>query len=203
MHTFTSQLITRLLLLSVFIISSLTVSSQRIRIEEGIYHWEGAVSAGLNNDGFQVDFSIACFPIEYLGLKMSLGTAAEIEEMGDWGAEDWEKSTDYTARFKFTPAAVLRTPRLIYWRQQEMGFHLFGEAGIILSPGAHGSKRARIASHDFRAGINVQTDFWIWTIGYGITNFSLYSGRPISHHSQPHNDNYLTHSVFVAVAYKF
>lgn len=203
MHIITLRFPSRLLLTAAFLLSTLTISAQRIRIEEGIYHWEGAVSAGLNNDGFQVDFSIACFPIEYLGLKMSLGTAGEIEEMGDWGAEDWEKSTDYTARFKFTPAAVLRTPRLIYWRQQDMSFHLFAETGIILSPGAHGSKRARIASWDFRTGINIQTDFWIWTIGYGITNFSLYSGRPTSHHPQPSDDNYLTHSVFIGVAYKF
>ncbi|MDE5585634.1 MAG: hypothetical protein K2I92_04725 [Muribaculaceae bacterium] len=40
-------------------------------------------------------------------------------------------------------------------------------------------------------------------LGYGISNFSLYSGGPDSYWGQPGRKDYLTHSVFVGFAVKF
>ncbi len=47
--------------------------------------------------------------------------------------------------------------------------------------------------------------WWIYKcfVGYGISDFSLYSGRPHNYHGLPNNDNHTTHSVFLGTAYKF
>jgi len=49
----------------------------------------------------------------------------------------------------------------------------------------------------------LQVDRFIFTIGYGISNFSLYSGFPNNHWGTPDKDNYITHSGFIGGAYKF
>ena len=74
---------------------------------------------------------------------------------------------------------------------------------MILSPGASGSRNARYCCWDMKAGINMQLDRFILTIGYGISDFALYSGYPDNMHGLPDNDNYITHTVFVGTAFKF
>lgn len=185
------------------IICQMPLFSQSLSTDDGVKHWETDFRAGLNTDGFQVDFGIMYFPIHYIGLKLQLGTNGEIEELGDWGKDELETHHSYASRFKFTPAIVLRTPRLIHWKSQDAGIYIFAEPGIILSPGSRGSKHAEYFNWDFKIGINLQVDRFIFTIGYGVSNYSLYSGSPINHWGLPDRNNYITHSGFIGGAYKF
>lgn len=183
--------------------------SQSLPTDDGILHWEVDFRAGLNTDGYQFGFGIIYFPIQYVGFKAQIGLNGEIEEIGDWLTDDlnsfhdYSSYKDYTTRFIFNPTLVFRTPRLVNWKNQDAWFSLFAEPGFILSPGALGSKNAQYINWDFKGGINMQIDCYILTLGYGISNFSLYSGFPDNHWGAPDNDNYITHLVFLGAAYKF
>lgn len=183
--------------------SCLMTSAQTLKTDDGVLHWEGIFIAGLNTDGYQFDFGVGYYPIQYIGIKTALGINSEIKELADWGKYESETHHHYVARLKFTPSLVIRTPQLIHWKSQDGGFYLFAEPGIILSPGASGSKNAEYLNWDFKGGINLQIDRFIFSIGYGISNFSLYSGWPTSHLGMPNRDNYITHSGFIGGAYKF
>lgn len=177
--------------------------SQSLNTEDGIKNWETNFQFGLNNDGYQTDFGISCFPLQFIGIKAQIGLASEIEEFVDWGKSECETHHHYASRFKFTPALVLRSPCIINWKKQEAGFYLFAEPGIILSDGATDSKHPEHFNWDFKCGINLQLDRFIVCIGYGISDFSLYSGFPRNHWGSPSSDKYITHSGFVGGAYKF
>lgn len=203
--------INRLITILAIIAITLSTRAQSLHIEGDTYHWEGGLTAGLNNDGWGIDLEIAYFPIQYLGIKGGIGFAGEIKELSDWhfGYDDdddyyWDNEPDdYTSRFKFSTSVVLRSPRLIDWKSQGLGFYLFAEPGLVLSPGDRGSHNAKYACMNLKCGINMQIDRAIVTLGYGISDFSLYSGYPISHHGLPENDDYITHTVFIGASYKF
>ena len=180
-----------------------TLFSQTLKTDDGVKRWEADFRVGLNNDGYQFDLGIAYFPIQYVGIKAAIGANGEIESVEDWGNDEIYNSHEYATRFKFTPALAIRTPQLIHWKSQDGGFYLFAEPGIILSPGASGSRHPECFNWDFKGGINLQIDRLIFTIGYGITNFCLYSGYPHNSWGLPDNDHYLTHSGFIGAAYKF
>lgn len=178
-------------------------SAQSLRTDEGMKHWETNFLVGLNTDGSQFDFGIAYFPFQFIGVKAQIGLAGEIEELGDLISDDIYVHHHYTTRFKFNPAFALRTPRLISWKSQDAGFYLFAEPGIILSPGASGSKRAEHFNWDLKCGINLQIDCFVVTVGYGISDFFLYSGCQHNHMGVPDSHKYTTHSGFIGGAYKF
>lgn len=198
-----SQVFMKKIIAAAFLMCAASAFSQTLSTDDGIKHWETDFRAGLNTDGYQFDFGAIYFPLQYIGIKAQLGLNSEIEEFGDWGKDEMETGHSYTVRFKFTPALVLRTPRLINWKSQNAGFYLFAEPGLILSPGARGSKHAQYCNWDIKGGINLQVDRFIFTVGYGITNFNLYSGCPTNHWGAPERDNYITHSGFIGGAYKF
>ena len=189
------------------------LSAQSLVCDSGIKHWEGEFAAGLNTDGYQFDFGIAYFPVRFIGLKAQLGMAGEIAAISDWnwgwddgwndGWDVYDTDHDYTARFKFTMSLVLRSPMLINWKSQDAGIYLFAEPGIVLSPGAAGSRRAKWACWNGRIGLNLQYDRFVIGLGYGISDFSLYSGYPDSHWGAPVSPDYITHSGFLVCAYKF
>lgn len=171
--------------------------------DDGICHWETGAIAGLNNDGYEWQFQGAYFPIPYIGAKIGLGMAGEIHWMEDWGEDEWDTGHHYAARFKFNAAVAVRSPRIINWKSQGAGFYLFTEPGIVLSPGASGSRNPRYCCWDLKSGINLQIDHLILTLGYGISDFSLYSGYPTNMQGLPDDDNYITHTAFIACSYKF
>lgn len=186
------------------------VSGQLLTADGEDFIWEADMLAGLNNDGYEFGFGVAYFPIQYIGLKANVGFANELEEFGDFIGhfdDSWNQSYDYydkyTARFKFNPSMVLRTPRIIHWKSQDAGFYLFAEPGCVISPGASGSRNAKICCWDFKGGVNLQFDRLIVFVGYGISNFSLYSGYPGSRWGTPSIDNYITHTGFIGSAFKF
>lgn len=192
----------------------LAAAAQSLLCNDGTFHWESGISAALNNDGYELALRGYYFPIPYIGMKVELGFAGEIEEISDWDISwgdgwgdswnDWGDESDYAIRFKFNPAIALRTPRLIHWKGQDAGFYLFTEPGIVLSPGASGSRNAQWFRWDVKSGINMQIDRYIFTLGYGISDFSLYSGRPVSHHGyRESKTDYISHTVFVAFGCKF
>ncbi|MDE5934845.1 MAG: hypothetical protein K2G95_03645, partial [Muribaculaceae bacterium] len=86
------------------------MSAQSLKVDNEILRWEAGASAGLNNDGYQIDLSAAWFPLQYVGARITLGFAGEIEEIGDWGDDDWDSADDYAIRIKLIPALVLRSP---------------------------------------------------------------------------------------------
>lgn len=184
--------------------------AQNTDIDGGILRWEGSFDAGLNSDGYEFGFGILYFPSPYVGLKAAIGFAGEIERLEDWDT-DWyggyaysaRYDRDYAVRFKFSPSVVFRSPRLIHWKRQDAGFHIFAEPGIILSPGAGGSRNARSFCWSIRTGINMQIDRFIVGIGYGLSNFSLYSGSPYNENGLPSDTEHRTHSGFITAAVKF
>lgn len=191
------------ILLPLFLCAALAATPQSLNVDGDVSHWEADFLAGLNTDGWQIDLGAAYFPLQYIGIKANIGTAGEIQELGDWGKDESETGHQYATRFKFTPALVLRSPRLINLSDQHAGIYLFAEPGLILSPGASGSRGAKTCRWDFKAGINLQIDRFIVFAGYGVTNFRLYSGRPATRAGLPESLNYLTHSGFIGTAYKF
>lgn len=188
----------------------LNAFAQTLRYDDRDLHWEAGLQFGLNNDGYEFDFRGVYFPSQYFGLKIGLGAAGEIEQLEDWDLWDDEydyyqrdSGRTYAARFKFNPALVLRTPRIINWKKKDAGFYLFAEPGIVLSPGARGSRDAEWMRWDMKTGVNLQIDRAVITIGYGISNFSLYSGWPDNYWGLPDKDNYITHSGFIGLSCKF
>lgn len=182
---------------------SVGAKAQALKVDDKPLHWEFDFSGGLNTDGAQLDIGLAYFPVQYVGFKASIGGAGEIKEISDWGREEWETGHHYTLRFKFRPSLVFRTGRIIDWKRQDAGIYLFAEPGFILSPGAEGSKHAKTLNWDFRTGVNLQAGECVFFIGYGVSNYSLYSGRPFSHWEGPDKDNYKTYSGFIGFGYKF
>ncbi|MCD8385318.1 MAG: hypothetical protein LUD17_00340 [Bacteroidales bacterium] len=197
------RIITICIVLTLVEAMPLSCIAQSLKTDDGIKHWETSFIAGLNTDGYQFDFGIVYFPLQFTGIKLQLGANGEIKEFGDWGKDELETHHHYATRFKFTSSIVLRSPRLIHWNSQDAGFYLFAEPGISLSPGARGSNHADYFNWDFKVGINMQIDRFILTIGYGISDFSLYSGYPTNHWGNPDKDKYITHSGFIGGAYKF
>ncbi len=179
--------------------------SQTLTDGDRTMHWEADALTGLNSEGWQFDIGAAYFPIPYVGLKASIGIAEEIEGLADlirnsvcdYPDYDYYDTPYYTTRFKFNPAIVLRSPGILYWHSMDAAFHLFAEPGLVISPGARGSRNARICCWDIKTGINLQVDRFIAFIGYGITDFSLYSGHPRL------KNNSITHSGFIGGTYKF
>lgn len=177
-------------------LGTLFSGAQTLRVDDTISRWEVGFNAGLNSDGYEFDFRGLWFPTQYAGLKLGIGAASEIGELSDWiETDEWESQSDHTTRFKFNPAIVLRSPRIIDWKKRGAGFYIFAEPGIILSHGASGSRGARTFCLDIKAGINMQIERFIVTLGYGASDFQLYSGFP-------HDTSPLTHTVFIGGAYK-
>ena len=184
--------------------------AQSLSVDDSKLRWEGGGNVGLNNDGFEFDFRGLFFFNQYVGLKVGIGCASELWTMEDWtDASDWtqpgygRRGHDYAIRFRFNPAVSLRTPALFEWRDRDAAFHLFAEPGLILSPGSSGSMDARTLCWDLNAGINMQLGRYVVALGYGISNFSLYSGSPDSYWGQPGKKDYLTHTIFIGFAVKF
>jgi len=176
--------------------------------------WEASVSCGLNTDGWEWDAGLTYRPIPYLGIKLALGLAGEIQALEDWHIEDWwydeyhepyydYDDKNYTLRFKFMPSIDLRSPTIIRLKSQDATFHVFATPGITLSPGATGSRNAQWFNWQTRAGIEMTISEFVIRIGYGITNFSLYSGRPYNENGLPSNPEHITHSGFTTLAYRF
>lgn len=188
----------------VFCFVGLAALGQKINVDGKLLRWETEVTGGLNVDGIEVEANVGFFPIDYLGMKLGLGVASEIEEIDDWGKEEWEKKNRYAMRCKLRPALALRSPRLINWRSRDAQLYLFCEPGMVISPGAQGSRGARIVCWDLRSGFNMQVDNVVLTLGYGVSNFALYSGDPISNNPSYFDTNdYITHMVFVGIGFKF
>lgn len=183
-------------------IGTIALSAQSLHHDEGVSHWEFGLHAGLNNDGYEVGLRGLYFPIQYVGVKLGLSSASEIEPLEDWWKEEWEKDNDYVFRIKFNPSIVFRSPRLIKLKNQDGGFYLFAEPGIVLSPGAPGSHHAKCFRRDIQAGINLQIYRMIFTLGYGISNFSLYSGSPTGYYGPAEDTEYLTHTIFLGLSFK-
>ena len=177
--------------------------AQTLQTTDGVKHGEVDFSAGLNTDGYEVEVGIAYFPVQYMGIKSQIGFAGELKALEDWGLDEEESGHPYAVRFKFMPSVVVRSPMLLNWKQQEAGLYLFAEPGVVLSPGASGSKGAKVVNWKARMGVTMQFDRMMIFVGYGISDFSLYSGRPYNYHGLPYNDNHTTHSVFIGTAYKF
>ena len=188
-------------------------SGQSIKVDDERYHWEGVFFAGLNNDGYELGAGVGYFINQFAGVKATVGWATEFGglEYVSWDADEgisfdppdymWgERRDDRAIRFKFTPSLVFRTPCLINWKSQDAGFYLFAEPGLVMASPAKATRNARWLTADLKAGINLQIDRWVVTLGYGVSNFSLLSGRQYSDGTK---DNYITHTVFVGSAYKF
>lgn len=184
--------------------------SQSLSVDDVKMRWEGGGNVGLNNDGFELDLRGLFFFNQYVGLKVGIGLAGEL-----WTLEDWEESQQwppnpgytyshtYAARFRLNPALALRSPSLFEYRNWDATFHLFAEPGLIYSPGSAGSRGARTICWDAKVGMNMQMGRYVVSLGYGLSDFSLYSGSPDSYWGQPRKKDYLTHTVFIGFAVKF
>ena len=132
------------------LITAFSARSQSLVVDGGddVSHWEANFLAGLNTDGWQTDLGAAYFPVEYVGIKASIGSAGEIRALEDWGKDESETGRHYASRFKFTPALAFRSPRIIKLPDPSAGIFIFAEPGLILSPGASGSRGAKTVRWD-------------------------------------------------------
>lgn len=169
-----------------------------------------SMSAGLNSSGWEWDLSIQYNPMLYVGFKCTLGMAGEIQAFEDW-SYDWYEGDwyydgydkDYAVRFKFMPGVELRTPTIIDWKSQEATIHLFANPALVLSPGARGSHKPTWCCWQVRAGVELDLGELVFQLGYGITSFNLYSGRPWNENGLPDDTEALTHSGFISIGYRF
>ncbi|MCI9285682.1 MAG: hypothetical protein HFJ91_07835 [Muribaculaceae bacterium] len=202
----------RQIFITIMLAVAMHAGSQTLDVDLTRAHWEGTFNAGFNTDGWQMDAGVAYFPVQYIGVRASLGMSAQLQDLVDlifdsdpdniWGVR--EDNDIYASRFRFTSSVVLRSPKIIRMGSPDAGIYLFAEPGIVLSPGSYGSRHARIACWDMRCGINLQSDRYVFYLGYGLSNFALLSGYPYSDAEYyKSTDDYLTHSVFIGVAYKF
>lgn len=63
----------RWITVTVAIVLSITTYAQTLKTDDGVMRWECSFLAGLNTDGYQIDFGIAYFPIQFVGVKAALG----------------------------------------------------------------------------------------------------------------------------------
>lgn len=187
-----------------------------VRYADDIYLWRFSASAGLNSDGWEWDAGISFVPFEYVSVKFAIGMAGEIEPVSNWdlgwifdddGYYDdyygYDDDTYYTSRFKFMPSIEFKSPALVRWKSQDGTFHLFANPGVILSPGASGSRGANCCTWQIRGGVELDIDRLGLQAGYGYSTFSLYSGRPYSSLDLPDNPDRGTHSGFVSIFWRF
>ncbi len=156
---------------------------------------------GLNNDGWEWSFDFSWYPVPSLGLKASVGLAAEIADSEP--LEDFEWLDRYAWRFKFTPSLELRSPALVRWNGGSNSLSLFANPGAVLSPGARGSRDPKWLCYQLRAGVEmVFHENVVLQMGYGYSNFCLYSGCPYSYYDYDDTDH-PTHTGFATIAYRF
>lgn len=164
--------------------------------------WEANFLLGLNSDGYDYSISCAWFPIRYAGVRLELGFAGEIEELQDWGRE--EDDDKYCIRVKLMPSVELRTPTLINWRSMDATIHAFANPGLSFSPGGAGSKGAEWFNWQLRTGLSLQADNLRFSLGYGISDYQLFSGNARSGHDGTNLPcRKWTHSAFLAVGVTF
>lgn len=166
-------------------------------------HWELNYDFALNTDGLETGLGIAYFPSDYFGLKGTISIATEIEQISNWIDDEYLDYYNYATRFKFIPSAVIRTPRLIEYSNGDGGMYLFAQPGIVLSPGASGSQDAKFCNWDFKCGLNFRFNDFMFSIAYGISNFSLYSGNPNSAIDIQGDTEHTTHTCQLSAAYCF
>ncbi len=172
-----------------------------MRAQEDVRHWMGGLTFGVNNDGWEWGLDFTWYPVESFGVKASIGMAGERMEFDDWEYEDW--TDKYAWRFKFSPSIELRSPALILWNSEQNSLHLFANPGLVLSPGATGSRDAKWLCYQLRGGIEfIFSENIVLQLGYSYSNFSLYSGYPYSYYGYDDPDH-PTHTGFVTIAYRF
>lgn len=169
--------------------------------------WRASMSAGLNSNGWEWDMALSYWPVDYVGIKCAIGFAGEIEAFEDWdlGYDDGccRDDKNYTVRFRFMPSLDLISPVIFNWKSQDATFHLFANSGLSLSPGARGSRNAGWFNWFLRGGVEAAFSEFVFRIGYGCTDFNIYSGNPYNENGLPERTDDITHSGFVEIAYKF
>ncbi|MDE6266817.1 MAG: hypothetical protein K2M07_05645 [Muribaculaceae bacterium] len=188
------------------------IEAQTLNFSEKSYHLEGGLYAGFNTDGYEIDGGVSYFFNRFVGVRCGIGVAGEIgslkslsiafDDDDQWlpgnGHEYYDNEITSLTRLRFIPAMVLRSPCLYDWKEQDVQLYLFAEPGVVLSTPGRDSHGAKWFNLMLRAGVNMQVDRWVFTLGYGISDFSLTSGiKGIEH------PNHLTNTVFIGAAYKF
>ena len=100
-----------MLLILLLSVASFNAIAQTLHVDDEVSHWEADILGGLNNDGWQFDFGVAYFPLQYIGVKANIGFAGEIEQIEDWGKDELETGHSYASRFKFNPSLVMPHPQ--------------------------------------------------------------------------------------------
>lgn len=180
-----------LLLISLMIGLSLSAQTLDIGTEKDPRQhlpWELSFSFVCNDDssdlGYSADFGCAFFPIQYVGVALKLGFAYSEEDVStntDY-FPDWIGSIDIdtdNARFRCVPTLQFRTPQFL--RIKNNGFFGFCDTGLVISPKPKRLKRAQTAGFELKAGLNMQHNRWIYTLGYYYSTFSNRWGNPGYH----------------------
>lgn len=170
---------------------------QSLRSDDKTLHWETGLDLGAGwRTGFVGTLRLSYFPIQYVGVRSSIGMAGDI-------IFQWSSSTDKAIRFVFNPALVLRSPRLYPKDQGNDGLYLFAEPGITLSPALSGRSGARTTCWDIKAGLNLKVDeMIILTLGYDVTNLNLYSGTSKYDPTDIWKDR-VSHGIYVGIGVQF
>lgn len=169
------------------------------------YPWEAGIEAGLNTDGYELAIHGAWFPVQSIGFKISLGMASEIGDLAQTLlGYDYDDYDYYVTRFKFMPSMEFRSPSLIRFGDSGVRLSLFCNPGVCLSPGAHGSHNPKWFTWQIRGGVALEIDRGVISLGYGYSNFNLFSGWVPDFDGEFHNDfSHHNHSVFLSIAGRF
>lgn len=146
--------------------------------------FELSFSFVINDDssdlGYSADFGFAYFPIQYVGAALKIGFLYGEDDVDTTDYfPDWSTSIDIDtddARFRLVPTLQFRTPKLLRIKSSE--FFGFCDTGIVISPKPKRLKRAQTAGFELKAGLNMQHNRWIYTVGYYYSTFSARWGNP-------------------------
>lgn len=60
------SLYNKMLLILLLSVASFNAIAQTLHVDDEVSHWEADILGGLNNDGWQFDFGVAYFPLQYI-----------------------------------------------------------------------------------------------------------------------------------------
>lgn len=170
--------------------------------------WRAGFGVGVNNDGYEIGINLSYNIVPSFAVRMDIGAIGEFTEVEDWEIFDddnqsWSRESDYASRFVFTPSVEMRSPALLKWRNDANGLRLFANPGISLSPGASGSVHPDWLYWQLRGGVQLNFSDFVLQMGYGYSNFDLYSGNPVSHNNKSEDRKKRTHTGFINLAFCF
>lgn len=179
------------------------------------FQFHSQLTLGFNTDGFEPTISFGYYPIEYLGIRATLGFPMDmsgfsniVHDIGeiivgpDYYYDDYYNyNNDYISRFTFSPSIEFRTPKLVSFKKNNLDFRLFAAPGLCIATPPPHAHNANWAYWQGEGGILANIENLTFTLGYKASNFYLYDG--CSPRDIKEREGYITHTVYFGIGYSF